>query len=597
VFNHINVSALVCHLPRLLPPGGASLPPSQRSDLQQLLGDLQLVAEQELVHFRPRELANVAYGFARLRCCDRRLMQLILARSDLQHFKEQEMANLAWACATLQHQPPSSWLDELVHESGRRMGVLLPQEACNVAWALVKLGARLPEEWLAGFCARLEDCMARCCGQDVSSALWVLATLRRERPAALLEAALARLEALLTEEEGRRQRPLDLQQLANVLWALSRWQRRPSERLHALALQQLARQLRRSPSGAARAAGPSAVIVLVALVKLRQPPVPEQAHALLPLLQPHLAQLGAQDCSNLLWALARLRVRPPAAWMQQLLEAAAGQLPLAKPQEISNLLWALAQLQYRPSYAWLQQVLAAAEQRICGFGSQHVANTVVALVKLRHAPPPGWALLVLRNFVEGLEDRIVMPQELANVAWALPLLGLGQRVAQESDRLVEVTAAELGPAGLRAAAAAGGGGLARGGGGGQARWGGQARGRLLGSDGEARELLLQLAEACRARFCDLSASELAQVALGVSRMRVHPGAAWCAEFGEAWGRVRGGASVQEGERVKAALNGLSGIEGCDVAGGDAGCLVVVPSGVAGHPGWFLRRGERGVAPS
>ncbi len=598
LFNHINVSALVCHLPRLLPPP-AGLAPGARADLQHLLADLQLVAEQELVNFRPRELANVAYGFARLRCCDRRLMQLLLARSDPRAFNDQELSNLAWACATLQHQPPDGWLRELVSESGARMGRLKPQESCNLAWALVKLGARPPDAWLRGFCAALEAAMPRCCGQDVSSALWVLATLRQEPPEGLLAAALGRLAELLEQQQQgqqqqgqqqQQQRAVDLQQLSNTLWALSRWQRPAPERLHALALRQLERQLRRAPAAGGPAAGPNTVIALVALVKLQQPPAPEQAHALLPLLQPHLAQLGPQDCSNLLWALARLRVLPPAAWMQQLLAAAEGQLQQAKPQEISNLLWALAELHYRPSYSWLSQALAATQARISSFGSQHIANVLLALAKLRHEPPPGWALLVLRSFVGGLEDRIVRPQELANVAWALPLLGVGARVAQESSRLAEATAAALGPAAAAAAAAAAAGRAA------PAARRGEAQAplpqpQLAGADGEARELVLLLAEACRARFRELSAAELVQVAVGLSRMRVHPGAAWCAQFEDAWGGASGGASKQEAQRVRAALGRLAAIEGCDAIGSDDACLVVVPSYVRGHPGWVFRRDE------
>lgn len=594
LFNHINVSALTCHLPKLLPASGSStLPSSQQSDLQQLLEDLQLVAEQELVNCGPRELANIAYGFAKLGSYNRRLMQLIIARTDLSQLKHQELANLTWACATLQHQPHAAWLQDVMRQSAHTMASLRMQEACNIAWAMVKMGVTPPAAWLDRFCGHLEQHMNQCCVQDICDTLWVMATLRQQPPARMLQAVLQRLQHLSAkqhrQQEGQQQhhqhrqgghQTINLQHLGNILWALSSWQQQLSPQLHKQLVQHLLHELRLQ-SASSKAAS-NAIMCLHGLTKLQQPPPAQQMQQLLQLLQAHMAEhaFSSQDCCNLLWCLAKLRLAPPAEWMQQLLAAAEPQLEHARPQELANMMWSLGELRYRPSKAWTAQLLNRVELCICACSSQDIANMFIALAKLQEPPPGSWAKLVLHNFVTGMEDRIVRPQEVANVAWSLPLLGLGGQLAAESCRLVAAEDAEDGAAGALTAPGALSSAAQR----------AQAAAVEAGADGTTRVLVLQLAEICRQHLAKFSTSELVQVIVGMSRLRAHPGQAWCSSIADAWAACEASASGAERREVRRAWQKLEGMSGCDVMGHDDVCIVVAPT-VGGQPGRFVVRGD------
>eukprot|EP00955_Chlamydomonas_euryale_P025818 272622-Chlamydomonas_euryale.AAC.14 len=121
---------------------GRSRAEQDRLAFSALLDELRAIAEDELPHFGPRELANTAHALARLGLADRRYLQLTVGAAGrrLPEFGRQETANLLWALATAQHRPPAGWMDSVISgPATRHLRSFTHQELINALWALATL--------------------------------------------------------------------------------------------------------------------------------------------------------------------------------------------------------------------------------------------------------------------------------------------------------------------------------------------------------------------------------------------------------------------------------------------------------------------------
>lgn len=182
-----------------VPGPTARLTPTEQSDLQQALCDLSQLSEELLPRCSPREMSNIAWGFAALGFYNRRLMQLLLGRCSLAALKPQEMSNLVWAVAKLGHEVPAAWVDEALLVSGRVLAArsFKPQEAANLAWGLATIQrrcltsgvagsgssglfsscVRVDSSWKQGLCQTISEQLGFWQAADMSQGLWALAVL------------------------------------------------------------------------------------------------------------------------------------------------------------------------------------------------------------------------------------------------------------------------------------------------------------------------------------------------------------------------------------------------------------------------------------
>jgi hypothetical protein len=345
-------------------------------DLGALLSDVAQVCEEVLPHCSPRELSNMAWGFAAAGFYSRRLMQLLLGRARLAALKPRELANLAWAVAKQGHDVPPGWVDEVLLLSGAALaaGQLTPQEATNTGWALAMLQrqclrasapslrhscARVDEPWRAAFAASLLAQLGACCAADLSQGLWASAVLglssssQQQQQQRWVEQLLDRATQLLWAQDMR------ARHVATLMWSVS-----------VLDGQQQARAGRSSSSGESTLRSSSSLQAFAAAV----------ASAVPTLLQtePRPARFAAV----LLNACSRLQLQLPADAMSALLAAVCQQLAadLTTHQrassisgscsqqqqaevvllDVSMLLHGCVRLAYRPAARELNLLVAAA---------------------------------------------------------------------------------------------------------------------------------------------------------------------------------------------------------------------------------------------
>ncbi|KAJ1447109.1 hypothetical protein M885DRAFT_404876, partial [Pelagophyceae sp. CCMP2097] len=101
--------------------------------------------------FKPQELSNLAWAFAKLRVRAPRLLDVIARACILERaaLKPQALANLAWAYATLGGTAPMTYheralLDAVGDECARGAKRLNAQQLSNVAWAFTRARVQPP---------------------------------------------------------------------------------------------------------------------------------------------------------------------------------------------------------------------------------------------------------------------------------------------------------------------------------------------------------------------------------------------------------------------------------------------------------------------
>ena len=259
--------------------------------------------------------------------------------------------------------------------------------------------------------------------------------------------------------------------------------------------------------------------------------------------EPLLAQCSAQQLANTLWALARWGALLPPAWWRSFQAASLPTLSNCQPQAASNMLWAAASLGLNPSEAWVHAAMAAAagehqqqQQQQAAPSPQALANALWACAKLRAVASDGF----LRGFAQrasqrGWRDQLTS-QGVANCLWALAAM---QQQHQQ----------ELGPSSSSGGSSSSDGGSSSGGGGTSqcvqllvessssrlSAFSNQdlsmtilALGKLQHTPPQAWQDAFWGATAARAG--QLSGQQLANMLAGAGRLRLAPPPAWLADL-------------------------------------------------------------------
>lgn len=303
-----------------------------------LLGDVRERAPAHSRDFKPQELANMAWGFAKAGVRSGPLFEMVERESlpKLAAFKPIELASLAWAFAK-DGAGAEAGSDELfagiAREAEARIGEFNARALFNLAWAFAATRRSDPRLFDAIAAAAIPECAAFSPHQ-IAVLAWAMGRARSRQPAlvrALAAAAVpqasrlqpkhvvmllwsavrcgaadARLLGALSREVERTAGGYSPMELALVLWASAAARSRDAGPLFALAAARVAPEVRTcdgralsllayasAVSGHAREAAP--------LLDALGAELPGRSHAV---RLPDLVRIG--------WALAVARRHPPA---------------------------------------------------------------------------------------------------------------------------------------------------------------------------------------------------------------------------------------------------------------------------------------------
>ena len=102
-----------------------------------MMVDLEVAIKRNISKFKPRELANTAWAFAKLNCPlpDALKEELQAPKAGYGAFSPQNLANTAWACAKLNYPLPNALKREL-QERNAEYHTFKPQDLAITAWAI-----------------------------------------------------------------------------------------------------------------------------------------------------------------------------------------------------------------------------------------------------------------------------------------------------------------------------------------------------------------------------------------------------------------------------------------------------------------------------
>eukprot|EP00877_Chromochloris_zofingiensis_P004407 jgi/Chrzof1/13968/Cz08g19220.t1 len=96
------------------------------------------------------------------------------------HFKPQEVANIAWGLGRLRAVPSRQWLDSLLAASRCQMQQYTPQQLSNLLWGVAHMTGRrgaapaLPADWLSAYCSAVLVSLVALSAQELSCVVWAL---------------------------------------------------------------------------------------------------------------------------------------------------------------------------------------------------------------------------------------------------------------------------------------------------------------------------------------------------------------------------------------------------------------------------------------
>jgi len=398
----------------------------------------ELLALQELhvTVFRPRNLANSVYAFARLRLhpSPEWLSSFVAAAAySAAQMDAQQTANTLWALGTLAADGCGGGEGALgplsraclAHASA---GTLSPQHAANSWWAFAKLKHRPETPLYCALCAASAASAASASSAHLVQTTWALAALAALRPASAEEEAatselLAALAvasrpllasafspsdlslslwayaslgvspggAWLAAHESASTRALALGDPRTVSTTLLGWSRlghtpRHVTRYGAALRARLRDAEPQSVSNSLCSFGMMALSARRGGEEEAAPVQPETLRALCAWSQARLGSFKPTELAQSLWGLAALGFDPGPMWRGACLAAClgpAGGLRRFSPPELSSVLWALASLGASPGppflASWAEAAEAAGWER---FELRHAVNTLWALAVL-----------------------------------------------------------------------------------------------------------------------------------------------------------------------------------------------------------------------
>lgn len=216
---------------------------------------------------QPRDVALAAWSLARLAVKDEVVLAALASavRSSMDELNGQDAAQVAWAFATLQTAQGESLLSDVANSASRRLddfsprhvvGVLwalgaarvrnedycwaaaavtestkanqwVSQDVANFLWAFAVLGCEAPPPLVVIVSCAAELGWRHFQPQELSTCMWAAMTLGRRDPRPAARSSVQRLLQHAARElrDASRVQQLECQHLANVAWALARWQR------------------------------------------------------------------------------------------------------------------------------------------------------------------------------------------------------------------------------------------------------------------------------------------------------------------------------------------------------------------------------------
>ncbi len=324
--------------PFVVQEGGA--PPPQAA----LLADVALAAREALPEFAPRDLASLAWAFAKSAAREEAAFLDGIARAARRRLRElqaSELTNTAWAFATLGFRRDgggAELLRAVAAEALRRLDAFGPQDLALATWAFATV--QLSEEgradcaeeeeveleaFFAGLAGRTLSRLTEFNPQDLSNAAWAWAKLATPQEELLAGIATRVVRA---PPDGGFIAEFTQQGLTNLAWAFATLGGGGG----GLNKQQ---QLRRPHTAA-----PAAVLEVVAAWVLRR-----------------IGDCNPQDLANTAWAFAKLELRQH----EDLLAAIAAQalrtdLDGFTPQNLASMAWAFAALELRQHHELMEGI-------------------------------------------------------------------------------------------------------------------------------------------------------------------------------------------------------------------------------------------------
>ena len=290
-------------------------------DHQVLIDSIKGKIQRKINGFEGRNLANIAWAFAKLHINDVALFTAIssAAIDKMGSFNAQELANTAWAIATL-HINDGALFTAISGAARGKMGSFNAQDLANTAWAFAALGIK--DGALFTAISRVaRGKMGSFNAQDLASTAWAFATLHIKDVA--LFTAIRRLAM-------RKMGSFNAQDLANTAWAFA-----------------------------------TLNIKDVALFT-------EISRATMD----NMGSLNAQELSNIAWAFATLHIKDVALFTA-ISRTAVGEMGSFNAQGLANIAWAFAKLHINDG-ALFTAISRAAMGKMGSLNTQDLANTAWA---------------------------------------------------------------------------------------------------------------------------------------------------------------------------------------------------------------------------
>jgi hypothetical protein len=179
----------------------------------QLLKEIEERASFLVENGKPRDIANAAWAFAKLKVPAPRLFEKIDEHSSaiVENGKPQEIANIAWAFATF-NIPAPLLINHLQKRAKAFVAGCGPQELANIAWALatLKVSSKKLFKHIHGHGSVLVE---KGSPQEIANAAWAFSTLNL--PAPILFKRINQHSLTIIESAQPRN-------IANIAWAFAK---------------------------------------------------------------------------------------------------------------------------------------------------------------------------------------------------------------------------------------------------------------------------------------------------------------------------------------------------------------------------------------
>ena len=361
---------------------------------------------------KPQEIANFIWGVATMgqQLPDHQVQLLVAGLiQKLDAAKPQDIANTIWGVATMGQQLPDHQVQPLMARFANKLGAAKPQELANTIWGVATMGQQLPDQQVQLLVAGLANKVDAANPQEIANTIWAVATMGQQLPdhqVQLLVAGFANKLGAATPQE-----------IADTVWGVATMgQQLPDHQVELLVVQ-LVNKL--------DAAKPQAIAnTIVGVARMGQQLPDQQVQLLVAGLVNKLDSAKPQEIANTIWGVATMGQQVHADQLQELLKQLLPMLATAKPLDVSHAVWGIATMGQQLPAEQLQQLLKVLALKLPSAHPQAVANAMWGVARLQPQPFLPVPLLApeAKEAIIGMLPAVI-PQHLANIAWACGMLG------------------------------------------------------------------------------------------------------------------------------------------------------------------------------